>query len=83
MEAKENDLILIRDYVKGDIIIKENIQFNNIEANSIIIEENVTARLFGKVKNVILKKGSRLIMHGLILGKVENLGGELLTFKSL
>lgn len=73
-----NDFIIIKDETKGDITITQNSQFNKIDADTVVIEENVTARLYGSIRNLlVLKKGARLILHGSIHGKVENLGGEI------
>lgn len=65
----------------GFVRISENSQFNNIQAERVVIEENVTARLFGKVNDIVLNRGSKLFFHGTILGNVKNKGGELLLFR--
>ena len=76
-----SDLKLIREDVFGHVCIKENSQYNNIKADKVIIAENVTARLYGSVTDIVLKKGSRIYFHGEISGSVQNEGGELHIFK--
>jgi hypothetical protein len=46
------------------------------------VGENVTARLFGTVKEITLKKDARLYIHGKIVGSVSNEGGEIHVFNS-
>jgi hypothetical protein len=75
------DFKIIPAETYGYVRIRENSQFNNIQAERVIIEENVTARLFGRVNDVVLNRGSKLFFHGTILGNVKNKGGELLIFK--
>ncbi len=76
-----SDLKLIHESVFGQVCIKENSQYNNIKADKVIIAENVTARLFGSVTDIVLKKGSLIYFHGEISGNVQNEGGELHIFK--
>ncbi|HEY6162154.1 MAG TPA: hypothetical protein VI112_13060 [Bacteroidia bacterium] len=81
MNEDFNDFIIVDDETGGDVTISRNTQFNNIRANTVVIQENITARLFGTIKkSLVLNKGSRLILHGSILGQVENLGGELFFY---
>lgn len=75
-----NNLKIISDETHGVIIIRENSQFNNINAEKVIIDENITARLFGSIKNIVLEKGSKLFLHGVISGTVKNKGGEIQIF---
>ena len=73
---------IVERKVSGEVHVKENTQFNNIHANKVTVAENVTARLYGNVKNVIiLNKGSRLILHGAFHGRLENKGGEIIIYK--
>lgn len=72
---------IISDETFGYVRIRENSQFNNIQAERVIIEANVTARLFGRVNDVVLNRGSKLFFHGSIVGNVKNKGGELMIFK--
>ncbi|MCE3278974.1 MAG: hypothetical protein K0S44_1165 [Bacteroidetes bacterium] len=78
MKAEFSDFETVNDLITGTIVITNNIQYNNIEAEKVIIEENVTARLFGKITDkLVLKPGATLYLHGSIYGNVENKGGVL------
>jgi len=72
-----SDLKLIQDEVLGHVRIKENSQYNNIKAETVMVAQNITVRLYGSVGDVILKKGSRIYLHGVITGNVQNEGGEI------
>ena len=74
------DLKLITDEIKGLITITENSQYNNVKADKVILSENVKARLFGQVTEVILNPGSLLYVHGSITGNVDNNGGTIHIF---
>lgn len=72
---------IIDTQVNGSITIAVNTQINNLNADEVIVAENVMARLFGQInKTLTLKKGSRVILHGTIYGNVNNEGGELSLF---
>jgi hypothetical protein len=76
------NFLIIRETISGNVHIKQHAQFNDIRADKVIIAENVTARLYGTIKmSLILKKGSRLLLHGTITGKIENEGGEITIYK--
>ena len=75
-----NRLKVIHDEMHGVIKIKENSQFNNVNADQVIIDENITVRLFGSIKNIVLGKGSKLLLHGVVSGTVKNNGGEIHIF---
>jgi hypothetical protein len=75
-----NSFKIIPEETFGFVKIEENSQFNNIKAERVVIGENVTARLFGSVNDIVLKRGARLFFHGTILGNVKNKGGELVVF---
>ncbi|MDF2438641.1 MAG: hypothetical protein K0Q95_3017 [Bacteroidota bacterium] len=65
----------------GKVKIESNTQYNNIKADEVVISENVSARLYGNIKNsVTLKKGSKLYMHGTIDGVVKNEGGDIYIY---
>lgn len=66
--------------VTGEIKITENSQYNEIQAEKVIVSPKVTARLYGNVKDITLQKDSLLYMHGRILGNVINEGGEIHIF---
>ncbi|HEY1039826.1 MAG TPA: hypothetical protein VGF30_10500, partial [Bacteroidia bacterium] len=68
------------DHVSGIVDVSENSQFNDISADSITVRPNITARLFGTVKDLFLKKHAKVYLHGEILGNVKNDGGEIHIF---
>ncbi|MES2566882.1 MAG: hypothetical protein V4565_08445 [Bacteroidota bacterium] len=70
-----SELKLIPQQVTGLIHITENSQFNSIQCDKVVLEENITVRLFGKVGDIVLKKGSLVFVHGIVTGDVENQGG--------
>lgn len=64
----------------GEIHIKISSQYNNLNATVVIVEEKITARLFGTISDLlIIKKGAIVYLHGAIKGKIENRGGKLHT----
>ncbi|MES2565299.1 MAG: hypothetical protein V4565_00430 [Bacteroidota bacterium] len=75
-----NSLKLIQEEITGTLNIVENCQYNNVNAETVVLEMNVTARLYGKVQNVVLKQGAVLLLHGTITGNVEDTGGTLHIF---
>lgn len=73
---------VIYEEINGNVDITVNTQINNLRADKVIVGENVSARLFGTIKKtLVLKKGSRVILHGTISGDVKNEGGELSLFE--
>lgn len=76
------DFRIIRIITKGTITIKQNVQYNNIQAERVTVNENITARLYGSIhKSLVLKKGSKVYLHGTLNGEIINEGGELILFK--
>lgn len=79
--AGVNEFKTISKETTGDVVVKENTQFNNIVANNAIIEKYVTARFYGSVRGLLtLKQGSKLYLHGTLYGSVQNEGGEVHIF---
>ncbi|MBC7695663.1 MAG: hypothetical protein H7141_09485 [Burkholderiales bacterium] len=76
------ELKLIQDEITGLVHVKEDSQYNSINADLAILAENVKVRFFGQVGDVILKKGSLLYVHGTVSGKVENMGGVIHVFNN-
>lgn len=68
---------LYQDPITGKIQIKENSQYNQIDAEHVIVHSNVTTRLYGNVKDITLNEGARVYIHGIIKGNIENKGGEI------
>lgn len=72
---------VISHKIDGDLHITENSQLNNVEANTVTIAPNITVRIFGTVKTmIVLKQGARLFLHGVLLGNIQNEGGEFHYF---
>ena len=72
-------LKIINQEIAGVVKIAENCQYNNIEAEKVIVDEYVTARLFGRVKDIVVKKGGKLFLHGIVYGHIQN-KGEIVLF---
>lgn len=75
-----NSLKLVTEDITGDITIAENSQYNNIQAEKVVLSHNVTARLYGTVVDIVLFEGSVLNLHGAITGTVQNFGGKMTVF---
>jgi hypothetical protein len=72
---------IIKNKVTGNLIIDKDSQYQNLEADTVIVEGNKTARIFGVVKKLILiKKNATVYFHGKIKGKVVNQGGNFHAF---
>lgn len=71
---------IINEEAVGVIKINEDCQFNKIRAEKVVVNENITARLFGTVKTIVLKRGAKLFLHGAISGTIKNNGGEIYIF---
>ena len=71
---------IIDEEAVGVIKIKEDCQFNKIKAEKVVVNENVTARLFGSVKTIVIKPGAKIFLHGEISGAVKNNGGEIYVY---
>lgn len=77
-----NELKVFDSEVKGEVFIRRNSQYNNLNADKVVVFEGVIARIFGNIKNVIIiKKNSKVYIHGSITGKIENEGGEIILYK--
>lgn len=74
------NLRVIQEEAVGIIKINENCQYNKVNADTIVINENVTARLFGTVNTIILNRGAKVFFHGILRGNVENKGGEIYLY---
>lgn len=77
-----NNLKLIQHQTTGLVHIKENSQFNCIQSDMVILSENIKARLFGQIGDIILKKGSSVFVHGTVTGNIENQGGVIHIFNN-
>jgi len=73
---------IIKKEVTGNVNIKVDTQINYLNADIVTVEENTTARLFGKIhKLLVLRNNSKVFLHGSIYGAVNNAGGELHVFE--
>lgn len=79
MEVMQN-LRVIQEEAVGNLKINENCQYNKVNADKVVVNENVTVRLFGTVHTVIIKRGAKLYLHGMIRGNIENKGGEVYIY---
>jgi hypothetical protein len=67
---------IIDSLVTGDVVITADIQYNNMIAENVTVEEYVTTRIYGNInKDVEINKGSTLYLHGKCHGKLINNGG--------
>lgn len=72
---------IIREKTTGNIVIKKDSQYNDVDAQNVVIAKSVTARVYGNIRGLLtLKVGSRLYLHGVLYGSVQNEGGELHVF---
>lgn len=74
------NLRVIQEEAVGILKINENCQYNKVNADKVVVKENVTVRLYGIVNTIILNKGAKLYLHGMIRGNVENKGGEIYVY---
>jgi hypothetical protein len=74
------NLRIIQEEAVGIIKINENCQYNRVNADKVVVSENITVRIFGTVNTIILNKGAKLFLHGMLRGNVENKGGEIYIY---
>ncbi|MDF2449948.1 MAG: hypothetical protein K0R26_2452 [Bacteroidota bacterium] len=78
--AGMKEIKIINEEVVGNVHIMENSQFNCIRSPMVILAENITARLFGQIKDILINEGSTVYIHGSVTGKIENRGGDIQIF---
>ncbi len=72
---------IIETKATGNIKVNGNSQYNHLNADTVTVEENVIARLFGTINTkLIIKKGARVYLHGTLRGELQNEGGELFKY---
>ena len=77
-----SDKYKIIQKASGNVELTFDTQVNSLNADKVVVYENISARLFGDIhKLLVLKKGSQVFLHGRILGDVKNEGGELNVFE--
>lgn len=79
MNSYYNTVRIIEEPIIGIVRVREDCQYNKIEAEKVIVEAHVTARLFGRVKDIEVKKGGKLYLHGVVYGRIQN-EGEIVLF---
>jgi hypothetical protein len=74
---------IISKQVTGDVAVISDTQYNNFNAENVIVEENILARFYGVIKKDLqLKKGAIVYLHGKLTGKLINEGGTLYVFQA-
>lgn len=77
----EDEYMIIRTRALGQVHVNENMQFNDIDADEVIIYEGIRARLFGNVnQRLVLKAGAKVFIHGKIKGEIINEGGRIYLY---
>lgn len=67
---------IIDSLVTGDVTITSDTQYNNMVAENVTINENITVRIYGTINNdIIISKDATLYLHGKHHGKLINNGG--------
>jgi len=64
-----------------DITFSQNAQLKALVAKNITVIENICVKFYGIIRgDLILKKGSKMFLHGSLYGNLVNEGGELHLF---
>lgn len=72
---------IIKDKITGDLIIDKDVQYQDVEVDTLVIQDNKTVRIFGVVRKLIhIKKNATVYFHGKLIGKVINEGGQFHAF---
>jgi hypothetical protein len=75
------DYRVVTEKMTGDLTVKENTQYNEVDVKDVLVHENIKARLFGIVNGVItIKKNAKVFLHGRLLGSVRDEGGRFYHF---
>lgn len=69
------DFVIIETETKGEVYIEVDSQYNNLNADKVFVAENVRARIFGTIHELlVIKKGAVVQLHGTLKGYLENHG---------
>jgi hypothetical protein len=69
---------IIDSLVTGDVNVTSDTQYNNMVAENVTINENITARIYGIIHNEItIAKDATLYLHGKHYGQLINHGGKV------
>jgi len=72
---------IVDEKTVGDLIIETDTQYNDLDAGTVVVNANVTARLYGIInKDIIIKRGSKVYIHGKLRGQVVDQGGEVYIY---
>lgn len=72
----------IGSQVVGDLSVSSDTTYNNVLVNNVIVNENIIVRLYGIIKkDLTVKSGSTVYLHGRLQGNVINEGGVVYVFK--
>lgn len=76
------EFIVQSEPVTGILTITANVQYNNVNAETVVVEEGVRTRIYGTItKEIIIRKDSKVFIHGKINGKITNEGGRIYHFE--
>jgi hypothetical protein len=71
----------VNSQVTGDIVVSQDTQYNNVFAETVLVNEGVMVRLYGLVnKEITVKKDATVYLHGKLNGQVKNEGGIVYIF---
>jgi len=72
---------IVDEKTVGDLIIETDTQYNDLDAGTVVVNVNVTARLYGIInKDIIIKRGSKVYIHGTLRGQVVDQGGDIYIY---
>ncbi len=72
---------IVKEKVTGDLVVANDEQYQDVEVDTLIVEPNITARVFGVVKKVLfIKKNATVYFHGKLRGRLINEGGNFHAF---
>lgn len=62
-----------------EVVITEDSQYNNLDADWVIVNKNVTAVLYGRIKELlIVHEGAKVYLHANMKGDILLKGGEVI-----
>lgn len=74
---------IVSEQITGEVSVKVDTQYNNFIGENVIVAENILARFYGVImKDLVLKKGAIVYLHGKLHGKLINEGGTLYVFEA-
>jgi hypothetical protein len=73
---------IIAERVTGEVSIREHSQYNKLDADDVIVESGIRARLYGTIhKLLVMKKDCKVFLHGTLHGRIADEGGRLYHFE--